>query len=829
MDDVAIGSAVDIRHRGNALGVGLRQGLVTRIQRMLDFLHNSNPLLADLAFRGTFSAWLAYPLMVLAIAAAFFIYFRESMKMDLFQRLVLGGLRALTLVAIIFLLRKPVIVDDVTGYKSRPIAIVLDNSQSMTQHDPRLNSDDRLRIAIANNQRAPDAGLGDPGSLADLPADRPTRAEIVRAVFNNPRLKLVDGLRPKGPLQTYLFGQRLHGVGDTPANPWLNSFTADETRTALADSLGDLLQRDENELPAAVLLITDGRDNSSSAPLEEVGRECARLKVPLHIYGVGGSSQGYLQLKDVPVQDTLFVEDTVSVPFRWRAQGFKEGEVVLSLSLNGRPVGEPKRVPVRDGDDFTETVTFTPDKRDAQITGKQELVATIKLTQGDQVFSDQITKTVRVVDRKVKLLFIENTPRWEFKFMQRAFLRDRRVEPSFLVVNGDRKAMESGAPFVPAFPNTRKDLFSYDLIIVGDVDGNFFTAEQRNWLRDYVTEGGGLVMVAGREHAPATYLHTPLEDVLPVEFQAQRFPLDSNERTEEYQPRLTDVGERSAMMSLADSPEENQRVWRSLPGWNWNYPITKLKPGATALLEHPRKQADGKPMPLMALHYYGKGLVLFCATDETWRWRYNEADKYFGRFWGQVIYQVGLPHTLGSKSAQLALEEGEAVLGKPARVFARLFTPEFRPLTTERIAARLERLDAKPGEERFRSVTLESVPNQPGEYVATLPNDRVGRFVLKVESGAEPATLEYRVTLPPEHELAPSSMNEDALRKLAEQSGGKFYREEDLHRLASDVTPQQVKFTQRQEVLLWTSWWTLLAVVLLFTAEWVIRKFSNLS
>src|SRR5215471_8298285 len=102
---------------------------------MVALLHNPNPLLADLAFRGTLSAWVAYPLMVLAIAAAFFMYFRESMKMDLFQRLVLGGLRALTLVAIIFLLRKPVIVDDVTGSKSRPIAIALDNSQSMTQHD----------------------------------------------------------------------------------------------------------------------------------------------------------------------------------------------------------------------------------------------------------------------------------------------------------------------------------------------------------------------------------------------------------------------------------------------------------------------------------------------------------------------------------------------------------------------------------------------------------------------------------------------------------------------------------------------------------------------
>ena len=79
--------------------------------------------------------------------------------------------------------------------------------------------------------------------------------------------------------------------------------------------------------------------------------------------------------------------------------------------------------------------------------------------------------------------------------------------------------------------------------------------------------------------------------------------------------------------------------------------MTKLRPAAVSLLDHPREKiADDKPMPLLAMHYYGKGLVLFSAVEETWRWRFNEADKYFARYWGQVVYAIGLPHTLGSKS-----------------------------------------------------------------------------------------------------------------------------------------------------------------------------------
>jgi hypothetical protein len=145
------------------------------------------------------------------------------------------------------------------------------------------------------------------------------------------------------------------------------------------------------------------------------------------------------------------------------------------------------------------------------------------------------------------------------------------------------------------------------------------------------------------------------------------------------------------------------------------------------------------------------------------------------------------------------------------------------------VTAQVERLDAPPNEEKFRTVTFEAVPNQPGEYVATLPNDRVGRYALKVESGEEQATLDYRVTLPPEHELAPGPFNEAGLRKLAESTGGKFYREEDLHKLAGEVKPQSVTLTQRRETLLWSSWWVLGIVVGLFTVEWVVRKFSNMS
>jgi hypothetical protein len=71
-------------------------------------------------------------------------------------------------------------------------------------------------------------------------------------------------------------------------------------------------------------------------------------------------------------------------------------------------------------------------------------------------------------------------------------------------------------------------------------------------------------------------------------------------------------------------------------------------------------------------------------------------------------------------------------------------------------------------------------------------------------------------------------MNEAVLRDLAKATLGDFYREEDLHRLPTNIVPRQTPFTARQEVILWNPLMFLLFVGLI-TGEWVLRKLANLS
>ncbi len=805
---------------------------------------------AELTLRGPFPWWIAVLLVAAAGAGILFLYSYEQVRLGAFRRALMGILRTAAIGLLLLLVLRPVIVCEFRGERPRGVALLIDNTQSMMQRDQRLSPQDRLRVAIAENLVPPDISLAEFSVSGNIPpgtSTNPTRAHLVRAVLSHPRLRLLDELRQEAPLRAYLFGQRLRTIGedadarsreDQFEEELLAAFRADETRTALADAVREILLRSEGDLPAAIVLMTDGRDNASKVPLEEVAQDCARLQVPLHIYGVGSSEVGNLQLKDVGVPETIFYDDAVSVPVRWRCQGFKQGSATITLTLGGKEVSRSE-VLVREGEDFREVLTFTP--RAGAFSGSRrlqpaptemlDLVARIEFKGAEMVKEDnEIKRPVRVIDRRVKVLYVESSPRWEYKFLQTVLLRDRRVQARFFLVNGDPQAMQGSGPFLSAFPATRQDLFAFDLLIVGDVPADYLGAERLRWIRDFVKEGGGLVLIAGRQHAPASYHGTPLAEALPVEFVPAKFPVDASARPQPFSPVLTHFGRRSDMMALADTPDDNLKVWQNLPGFYWHYPVSKLRPGAVALLAHPHLKAGDVPMPLLATHFYGRGPVLLSATDETWRWRYNAGDRTFGRFWGQVIYQFGLPHLLGNpKRVQLELERTENVVGRPGYVYARLFDADYRPLTVERVIARLKKVSDPAGAEgsTARSVPLEAIPGQPGNYRALLANDAVGGYALSVES-PEQATLEYRVTLPPQHELEVAGMAEETLRQASRISAGAFYREEDLHRLAANIKPRTATFTQRQEVLLWNPL-VLLLFVSLVTAEWVLRKFSNLS
>ncbi len=818
----------------------------------------------ELSFRGLPIVWLILLFLVIlgGLVGVAFFYANEKGTLGWIRRILLIGLRCALVLVLLFLILRPVLLAEFVSTLPVGVALLIDNSQSMQLRDRRLTDADKARLAIALGLLPLDTVVSDkmPGLPGNVPTD-PARMDLVKGVYDrdgklvlpgvlgNKDLNLVAGLQKYGPLRPYLFGAELRGAPDDGTKKGLSEkildgFKAEEARTALADSIVKIVQSRDSDPPIAIVIITDGQDNASKYTLQEAAQLCKvkdrdgkERKIPLHIYGVGSSEGAQLQLKELGAPDTLFVEDTVVVPLRWRAQGFKQGQVEIEIKLGGKIVAQ-KKLKLQTGEDLRDVVGFVvptdPDQRE-----EQELSATIKHKVGGETYTDTINRPVRVADSKIRILYIENVPRWEFKFLQPALSRDRRIEVDYILVQADPKAtrtFDEKSPFLAEFPKTREKFFEskYNLIILGDVPASFLTKEQQEWISEFVKNRGGLIVMAGRQNMPSAYEGTPIAELLPIEFKKEKFGLDADVRTQEYPATLTEAGMRTDWLALADTPEENLDAWQkklSELGFHWNYPVTKLKPAATALIVNPRVKfgEPPTPMPVLATHFFGKGQVVWLGTDETWRWRWNFEDRYFVRFWGQLVYQLGLPSLLGdsAKRASMALDRSRAVVGRSNTIYVRLLDKDFNPRKDQKVDAELERVDAKAGEERKTAVVLNAIAGRPGEYAVVVPNNHPGRYALSVKN-PELNTFNFRVDLPPRHELEEAGLAEKALREAADISGGRFYREEDLRYLVTSLHEEKAQTRHRQEVVLWNPL-AILFFMGLITLEWLVRKSSDLS
>ena len=235
-------------------------------------------------------------------------------------------------------------------------------------------------------------------------------------------------------------------------------------------------------------------------------------------------------------------------------------------------------------------------------------------------------------------------------------------------------------------------------------------------------------------------------------------------------------------------------------------------------------------MPLLVGHFFGKGYVLFVGFDDTWRWRFNTQEKVFGRFWSQAVYTAGIRARWGPSSRSFARRH-RPTLGKSGQVYARVFNENFQLPTAPEIEATLERVDADPNaKDRFSTITLDKAAGQDGEYVAPLSFNKVGRFKLTVDPrNKTPATLDYRVNLPPDHELAPGGLDETAMpatvrgyRRHLRARGGPLQASGDGEAAGSPLSPAGRRFSCGTA-------WRLFAVIGLLTMEWVLRKYNGLS
>lgn len=759
--------------------------------------------------------WLAAGLMALACAYVVLLYRRER-SLTRGRRIVLVTCRAAAVAIVVLLIFRPALAVEMKTRLPRTLLVLLDTSESMARRDQRTRTEDIKEAALALGKvsyaQTPET-LGD-GVRADSAAV--SRMELAKAVLGNAELKLLERLGKEYELRFFRFGESLQPAGGKGelGRGWLAEAKADQPVTRLGRAVEEAASRYAGQAVAGMIVLTDGASNAGRDPVD-VGREMRQRNVPVFPVGLGLSSPPDVRVAKVFVQEAVFHKDEAPVRAQIVSRGFAGRTVNVSVLLDGVKVAGKVAV-LEEGGQFEELL-FTP----MRTGGQAKLEVKVQPVVGEaELTNNAAARTIRIIDEKIKVLYVEGMPRWEYRYLRRILQRDERLDVKFLLTQGDRDLAEFTDDHLADFPAEAGEAFAFDLVILGDVPASFFAHSQLVRIEQLVKErGGSLLMIAGEEHAPGSYARTPLGSVLPVRLSEQRW----RDVDESVHPRITDDGERSTITSLDAPAERNQQLWSRVRPLYKVPLLDGAKPAAVVLAELSMLGRGGEGYPLIAWQRYGSGKAMFVGTDQLWRLRFKVGDKYHGRFWGQAIPFLTLSRLLG-ENKRVRLETGGKEFRQHERVeiTANVLNESFDPIEREFYTVRLQRPDEAADAERVR---LEPVPDIAGLYQGHFVPRHRGRYVIQAEPADEDGANEagFVVEASTLEQLEPA-MQQALLAKLAEASGGRYFSLADLPDLPAAIQSEHRTTLVRRDRDLWDLPAIFVVLLALLGAEWLLRR-----
>ncbi len=571
----------------------------------------------------------------------------------------------------------------------------------------------------------------------------------------------------------------------------------------------------------AVLLLSDGDANLGKSPIT-AATALAQREVPVFAVGVG--SETYLP--DVEMQSVLaptygLVNERISVMFTVQNHLSREVKTTVTVQGPGDAKGS-KTVTLPPMGQVQDMLVFTP-----QAEGEGDFTVRVPVER-EEVFAANNERSFHLAVRKeiLKVLVVDSQPRWEFRYLRNALMRDPGVAMNSVLYHPAIGPGE-GAGYLREFPAKREDLQSYDVVFLGDVGvgGGMLTPENATMLRGLVEQqASGVVFLPGALGRQKSLADSALGDLVPVEtdyVKGTGFASGAEARLE-----LTFRGRDHWLTMLATNPAANQAVWRGLPGFYWYAPVVKAKPGAEVLAVHEAARNASGRIPLLVTRSAGNGKVLYMGTDSAWRWRKGVEDTYHYRFWGQVVrWMAHQRHLSQDEGVRFFYTPETPKRGDKVRLNATVLDKLGLPVSEGKVTVTLT---APSGTSETIELAAENaewgvhsgmfIPREGGKYDVEVKCESAGRH-LKTQLVTTVPTLE-KTGLPAKL---------DVMREIAALTAGKSGGPGDLAQMVSGLSLLPERKPEEQRFRLWCDPRWCAALLGLLTLYWVGRKMGGLT
>ncbi len=440
----------------------------------------------------------------------------------------------------------------------------------------------------------------------------------------------------------YFFDSSLHKAPDNDLPSLQQSFkVAPKGKlTDLGKTLAEL-QRTQVDPPLrAVILVSDATQTVLPPEIEptSIASQMSQLDQALLVVGIGPRTNRSqfrdIAIEGIPEHLDAFEKKELQIPLIVRAQGVQNQPVKLNFTL--RSSGKPDQVLAAEQVSATEpTQNISRSfKLIAPEEGEYLLQVEAKADINEQVTTNN-TAIAFVTVRKggARILYLEGEPRYEQKFLKNSLNSSR----DFVVDYGwiQEKSRRSW-PIDFSKPPANLDFEKYDVILLGDIDSSAIHPDNLSLIRQRVSKGAGLLLMGGYHSFDAGgYGNTTLAPAFPVALgkgRSQAFGQVVDPAFQTTEPTRIKLLNEHPITSLVPEPE-NAKTWENLkPLMSINrLGKPKVEPGVKVLA------ASEKGEPILVTGEFGTGRVLAFAGDTTWQWWLSGDKQIHKQFWRQAV------------------------------------------------------------------------------------------------------------------------------------------------------------------------------------------------
>ncbi|MEO1529031.1 MAG: hypothetical protein AAFX06_26730 [Planctomycetota bacterium] len=732
-------------------------------------------------------------------------------------------------------------------------ACLLQPMRRATRPRPRAN----LLPVVVDTSRSMDLAIGRSGSWRD-------RIETALA----PDSELYTELAQSFDTRLYGFDKRLTGASDVTA------LRRGGRASRLLTALDEMGQRMEGRPVAGMLLMTDGND-----PLSLNGdTELPEFAFPVFpVLPLGNQSVDDLRITGTTVRQTNFELSPVTLTARYAIEGSLKGKAFATLTdtATGTLI-EEQTIDLANADDVgSVTFQFRPvdvGLRFYRVSLFRE-ADRVAFDEPDSLIDTESSETTLVnntqlvsVDRgrgPYRVLYVAGRPNWEFKFLRRAIeedsevqlrglfrmakkalkfnFRDRNISttnPLFQGLGEDaeevaeqydepviiRLGLESPDELASGFPKTADELFSFDALILDDIEPGFFSRDQLDMVRGFVANrGGGLLMLGGQEmFAGKRFEESTLGELCPVYVARGASEKASGPVT----LGLTREGMLQPWLRLRDNASEETIRLRSMPSFASANTVGELKAGAYQFATV--TTADGRREPAVAIHRFGNGKVGAITITDLWRWSMRRDPEHAddaAQAWRQITRWLvsDVP-----RRTQLSATPDETNADQTI-IRVDVADEEYEPMDNASVSVIVDspgneplRLDAKPVGETAGAYTVPYFGDLPGQYTVSADVRAPDGQPMQVRETGWTRQLAGG-------EFDQLGTNISLLERIAEKSGGRVIREQDLDQFSNRLQAEKVPVTETWVYPLWHRGWVIALALGCLCCEWGIRRWGGLA